>query len=297
VCGIEESVQRTVFFAAQPGINPEFAFPAGLTIETRSGNLIQQDGQQLLLGAKTGHDAIATIRGKEGSVRIVLLNEADSFALWKGKWAGRECVVLSPADSVVFDGGKLTLSAEDPARLHLSVYPAIGSSTTKTDERDGVFTTLYSNAIPVLKLKAELFQEQQAKPARSIPLGKCVQPVAEAPKDADFAAAAVWSVKLPKKALGEQRVFLRLHYRGDAIRIMIGDEFITDDYSNGRPLDIGLWRHREQLAKAPLRVLILPLRSDAPIFIPDEARPKSGEIASLDQAELVPLYEQNIEQK
>ncbi len=135
-----------------------------------------------------------------------------------------------------------------------------------------------------------------AGPAREILLGASKQPVAAAPTEADFAAAAVWQIQLPAGLNLATAPLLRLHYAGDVARVLINGKFITDDYSNGAPLEIGLQRHAAELARGGIEIAILPLRRDAvegpapKIFFPAAARPSFGDrtaIAELLTAELV----------
>ncbi len=129
-----------------------------------------------------------------------------------------------------------------------------------------------------------------AGPLRTIEMGKSKQPVAAAPTDADFAAAAVWRIQLPPAALEGDQV-LRLHYVGDVARVYVDGKFITDDYYNGNALEIGLRRHAATLKKGELTIAILPLQKGAPIYLPDSAKPDfgaAGSKVSLDRAEVVP---------
>jgi len=130
-----------------------------------------------------------------------------------------------------------------------------------------------------------------AGPLRKIGPGKSQQPVAAMPVDADFAAAAVWRIQLPAGLDLSADPILRLHYVGDVARVMIGGRFITDDYYNGRPLEIGLRRHAAELRNGELTIAILPLQKDAPIYFSCiAARPDFGGAPSavaLRSAELV----------
>lgn len=122
---------------------------------------------------------------------------------------------------------------------------------------------------------------QPAGPPRDIPLGRAPKPVAAAPVDADFAAAALWRIRLSPADLARPDALLRLHYRGDVLRVTIGGELVMDDFYHGEPLELGLARHRAALAAAggELTVAVLPLRRDAvegerpPIYLPREFRP------------------------
>ncbi|HEY0864569.1 MAG TPA: beta-galactosidase [Lacunisphaera sp.] len=129
-----------------------------------------------------------------------------------------------------------------------------------------------------------------AGPLRRIEPGRSKQPVAAMPVDADFAAAAVWRIKLPANIDWSADTLLQLHYTGDVARVYIGGRFINDDYYNGQPLDIGLRRHAADLQNGELTVAILPLQKNGPIYLPDSAKPDFGaaeSVVALTRAELV----------
>ncbi len=129
-----------------------------------------------------------------------------------------------------------------------------------------------------------------AGPLRKIEMGRSKQPVAAMPVDADFANAAVWRIQLPANVDWSADTLLRLHYTGDVARVYIGGKLINDDYYNGQPLDIGLRRHAADLKNGGLTIAILPLQKNAPIHLPDSARPDFGSadsVVALTRAELV----------
>jgi beta-galactosidase len=146
-----------------------------------------------------------------------------------------------------------------------------------------------ANSRPVISIRFELIHP--AGPARQISLGKISQPVAAAPTESDFVPAAVWSIKLPTRIDLSTNPLLRLYYTGDVARVTIGGRLITDDFYNGAPIEIGLRRHAAELATGELRLAILPLRKDAPIYFSSPAaRPDFGErdaVAELIRAEMV----------
>jgi hypothetical protein len=134
-------------------------------------------------------------------------------------------------------------------------------------------------------------QLKSAGPLRTIAQGRIKEHVAAAPGDADFAAAAVWRIQLPADLDLTADPLLRLHYTGDVARVYIGKKFITDDYYNGQPLEIGLRRHAADLKDGELTIAILPLQKNAPIFMAPSARPDFGaadSLAVLRSADLVP---------
>ena len=269
ICLINEENQRTFFFAETPGIPANFTFSNG--------------SRQTL---KPGHDIAFKIGAADAQTRIVLLDDADSLALWKGNLAGRDRVVLTRANAI-FDSDKLRLQSENAASLTASVYPPINAS----DPADGIFGKLPLDAIAPKTFAARVQQEKPAGPPRDILMGK--SKIAAAPHDADFAAAAVWSIQLPTDFdPAKTDALLRIHYKGDVARVKIGGKLVMDDFYNGLALEIGLKRYAAEIQKAGgLTLEILPLRADAPIYLANRPAAGSPPTLSLDAVNLVPIYQ------
>ena len=82
--------------------------------------------------------------------------------------------------------------------------------------------------------------------------------------------------------------------QGDVARVTLNGKLITDDFYNGNALDVGLRRHAPDILKGDLRIAILPLRKDAPIYMAGSARPNFGSessIATLESIEIIPRYQ------
>ena len=112
---------------------------------------------------------------------------------------------------------------------------------------------------------------KEAGAPRKITIG--VNKVAEAPVDSDFETAAVYEIS----GLPEQRsnVMLTINYRGDVARLYCDGKLIADNFYNGRPMLLGLWRLPENAQKLELK--ILPLQGDMPVYFPEEADIRPGE--------------------
>jgi hypothetical protein len=180
----------------------------------------------------------------------------------------------------------------------VAIYPAFDSFAYNGSElagkTDGIFERFTPTTPQTIKYKATFKNVRLAGPPRDIPMGKIRQPVATAPLDPDFEKAAVWQIKLPTDVdLGTDPI-LRLHYVGDVARVMLNGQFITDDFYNGNAFDIGLRRHAPEIFNGDLRVAILPLRKDAPIYMAEEARPhfrSADSVAALQSIEIIPRYQ------
>jgi len=298
VCAIEEGTVRTVFFAQTQGVGAKFAFNHAPDLKAMSGQVMRREGLAVVRDVRPGTGAALQMPGTEGrTVRIVLLDEASSLALWKGRWQGRERVFLTEA-GLVLDGNDLRLTSTDRSILSVGVLPAPakvvygGDTLAATD--DGVFRRFSPRPPRPVSIQVGMEPVQSAGPAREIPLGKISQPVAAAPEDADFEKAAVWRIKLRAEVdLGADPI-LRMHYVGDVARVTLNGKLVTDNFYNGNAFDVGLRRHAPDILKGDLRIAVLPLCKDSPIYMAKEARPdlgKADSVASLSRVEIIPNYQ------
>ncbi len=298
ICSVDEGKVRTVFFAETTGVPARFAFSSPRDPKVLSGEVTRRADLTVVGNVQPGTGVAVQLSGQEaGTVRIVLLDEAHSLALWKGRLVGTERVFLTEA-GLVLDGSDLRLTSSDASKLNVAVTPTpakliCGGATAEATE-DGVFRRFVPSAPRPVSLQAEVEAIQPAGPPRKISMGKISQPVAAEPNDADFEKAAVWRIKLPADLdLGLDPV-LRIRYVGDVARLTLNGRLITDNFYNGTAFDLGLRRHSPEILKGDLRVAVLPLAKDAPIYIADEARPDFGKAESvvrLDRVEIVPRYQ------
>ena len=296
ICSLDDGDTRTLFFAETPDVPAEFLIEEGsLKIKTDHAKS-SRDGKRVLVHkVSTDTDSFVHFGDKTGTVQLVLLSPEDSLALWKGTWHGRERVFLTQA-GLTLDRDTLRLTASDPALLNISVYPAPEKITSGddeiTDRSNGLLRRLrlpdrepFASTVVLAKLK-------DADAPRTVPMGKSPKPVAAAPNDSDFSAAAVWRVKFPDGLDGSADPLLRIHYTGDVARFTVNGQLITDDFYNGNVFEIGLKRLGHPTF-AELRISILPLSKNAPIMLPPDVKPPydaDGTALSLDSVELIPRY-------
>ncbi len=260
VCKIDDGNIRTIFFAEITGVPAEFALAgeAGDPEPVRVWHLSP---------AKTPGCKIKTANGRE--IHIVLLNEADSLALWKGRFAGSEKVFLTPSD-VTFDGDDAMLTSENPEKLKVEVCPPLPDWA---GHGDGVFQRLTLPRMRPALLSAWVSQIQPTGEARKIPLspGKAHLPLA--PDSLDFTHAGIWKIQLPAALDLSLNPVLRIHYTGDVARMTLNGRLLDDNFYNGREFDLGLKRYAPEILGGDLWLQVLPLSSDSPVFIEDRARP------------------------
>jgi len=298
VCRIDDGGEQTIFFAEIPGISAEFAFNTNaISIKTFSGKLRKSGGQIVISRVKPGHDAAIRVKSRSGAqIRIVLLNDADSLALWKDEWNGRERVFLT-SDGFAIDDGSLKLIVGD-RWSGLEIFPMPERLYHRTHRlsirHDGIFRWLVepdNTARQPAKLVIKAIKP--AGPAREIPLSTGRPHIALAPTGDEFTNAAVWKIKLPPelKSWPHDDPIVRIHYVGDVARVTLNGRLIDDNFYNGRTFDIGVNRYLPEILTGDLRLEILPLRRDAPIYLPDEAKPDFGTNSSLVEVQSVEIVD------
>ena len=297
LAAIDDGDVRTVFFAETKKVPAQFAFSSSFGVKVFSGDATSSNGQTVVRGVKPGVGAAVQIKGANGTLQIVLLSDAQSLAFWKGNWQGRDRVFLTRA-GLVCDGDDLRLTSTNRADLKVAVYPAPTTITLNGEKlrgkSEGVFERFTPRAPAVESFKAALEEVQPAGPPRNIPFGKIGQPVAAEPEDSDFTKAAIWQIKLPANIDLNTDPILRLPYVGDVERVTLNGKLLTDDFYNGNVFEVGLRRYAPEILTGDLRVEILPLRKDAPIYLSKEAWPDFGDkpsVVSLNRVELVPRYQ------
>ena len=290
---------RTIFFEQADGIPAQFAFRAkGPEFKVLSGHLMSAGDLNILQDCTPGVKPVAISHQPGGaSVQIVVLDSKDALGLWKGNFAGRERVFFTSAN-LVLDGNQLRVTSTNRADLNFAIYPApdsLQSGRHKIKSKtEGIFECFVPPAPEGRNLPVAISEIQKPGPLRKISLGAIEKPVATAPLDADFAAAGVWTVKLPANIDLANDPLLRIHYVGDVARVMLNGKFITDDFYNGNAFDIGLRRHAPEILTGKLQIAILPLQKDAPIYMAAKARPDFGiaeSIAKIQSVEIVPRYQ------
>jgi hypothetical protein len=301
ICRVDDGDLTVVVFSATAGVPADFAIVAdGATIETARGEQSSADGCLLVRDCKTGTAPAVVLRSAQGKrVALVLLDERSGRRCWKGTVAGRERVVLCDSN-VMFDGDTLSLRDERRTPIKVTLLPAPGvlkhDGKLIASEVDGCFHSFIIPAPTTAVVAAPVCEVvATAGPARAVGMGS--QGVAEQPSDADFAKAAVWRVRLPAGLDAKRNLLLRIRYTGDVARLYLGKRLLDDQFYNGNVFDLGLARYAPEIANDELLLKILPLRKDAPIYLPKGAWPDfagGDSKVALDSVELVETIETRI---
>jgi hypothetical protein len=294
-------------FTACPGVAPEFAFAAHdiASLRAKDAEVSRQSGQIYVAGLAPSHNVAIDVKTRaSGRVRIVLLSPQDAEDLWKLPIDGGH-LLLTSAD-VFAEGATIHLRSRGVSHFSFSIFPdisgraAAGSSIQKSGA-DGIFTR-YSSTVKEKRVALSIEKLRDAAPSDPVKMGKPFEwrhgSVATVPDNAEFRKAALWKLSLPQDALaGLSDIFLQIRYVGDIGRLCEGPKLLDDNFYNGTPWEVGLKPFAPEALDQGMELEILPLRRDAPIYLPTSSWPDfkgQAEAAQLQSVEAIPEYEMQV---
>jgi beta-galactosidase len=218
-----------------------------------------EHGARWTLTAAPGPEAVITV----GTTRLVILDATSGSRVWAGSIAGERVVALWDG-GMTFAHDHATLERWGAASEVLTI-PALEGSAGRV----GPFQRL---ALPAVDAPASLVVHEVAA-ATSLPETRRGGPADRysAPRDAEYAAAAVFEVDVPLDDDFAGAQIVSLEWAGDVARAWVGDELVSDQFWYGRPWEIDA-RLLPQLAASPLRIEILPWNGDADFFVDRRVR-------------------------
>ncbi|TFW16356.1 beta-galactosidase, partial [Duganella callida] len=320
-------------FAASAGVPVELSFDAGARVAGPGAQIASADGHTLVTGIQPGSGAALTVqRDGRRPLTIVVLRPEQSQQLSVVTLGGQQRLLLSGEQAYV-DGNALQLRSVGDNKFRFAVYPALatppkatttgaawtaiaahaaetkgkpggaaagGGAVTATVAlqsagNDGMFQ-VFEATLPAHTLQASVTRTRNAQDAAPIVIGgtakAAIQPLPE-----NFKAAAAWQINVPREQLkGLDDALLQIDFVGDIGRLYSGTRMLDDWYYSGYQWQFGLKQQAASLDQ-PLTVSVLPLRADAPIYLPKEARPDfqgNRQIATVRGVSLIPVYQLRI---
>jgi hypothetical protein len=284
ICQLKQGTTTYTFFEKIPGITAEFRFDTPQpAMQAAVHPATAGTDERIFTTDHTGTEPVYRLSGlDDASCAIILLDEPTALNCWKIQLDGHEVLCLTKAGLTV-DGNNMTLTSPNLADLTVSIFPPPPSLTINGEsvagEPDGIFRRFTAAKLPAQAAPIAIpYVVTAPGPARQIKTGH--GKVAEAPTDADFDNAAVWRIKLPSNITPDRDLLLRIHYIGDVARLYLDGKLIDDNFYNGDPFDLGLRRFGPYIYNKELLLKILPLRKDAPIYLPPDAWPKFEDSSS-----------------
>jgi hypothetical protein len=299
VARLERGKAGSVFvFAAQDGVAPEFALDAAVRgcVKAPRARLAEAAGAVLVEGIQPGLDAALTLEcaGRK-PVTVLVLSQQQARQLAIGQLQGERRLVLSESQAH-FANGRLVLRSAGKPAFRAAVFPALplplkGSATLKAGGQAGMFQLLEAT-LPAQTVAVSARQLRAAQPVPPVKIGgnakAAVQPDPEA-----FGNSAAWELSLgTTRPKGVDAALLEIDFVGDVARLFDGTRMVDDWYYNGQQWQFAL-HNLPARENAALNMTVLPLRSDAPIYLPKEHRPAfngQAQLAELRGVKVTPVY-------
>ena len=312
---LEDSGVETVYFEAQPGIAPEFAFDADTvrSVKPASGESAADSGVLYVTGIEPGLNSSIDIVSSQGKpLRIVVLTAREAEDAWKLRIAGSEHLLLTSQDFVVDPDARsapIRLRSLAGPQFAFTIAPPVSTPLQANAPLQPVAATARASSFTaeLAPWHAALEFKQMQPPGQASPvkLGSAGDwrphgvAQAPAPDASELPQAARWSIAVPAGALGNlSELFLQVNYTGDVARLSANGKLLDDDFFNGQPWTIGLSRFLAPEGPSSFELSILPLRQDAPVYF-ELAQPLAfdagGQIVKLESLSLVPEYQLEIE--
>lgn len=296
VTRIETDEGPCYVFRAVDGIPVEFAFDSATVsaLESASGRVARSVVENIRPG--TGRAMSVTTRSGT-RVRIIVLTEAEAERLWLINFRGHERLLLSngPDRQVFADGDTIELRSHGDPDFSFGLFPSVSSRPTaslvlRSRGNDGVFQTFEArDSARTIPVSLTLLRSAQTVPPITIggPARAAVQPAPEV-----YGKSAAWTLTIPRDdSSASDEAYLQIDYRGDVARLFNGTRLIDDNYYNGLMWEVGLKELARESGNPVLT--ILPLRSDAPIYLEDAVRQQlvpGAQVAEIRSVKVVPEY-------
>ena len=301
---LDDGETACYFFLPSPGVSPEFAFDMARTkaVHPTTGAALREGDVTYVSGVAASLSAPIEVEARSGKqVRIFLLTQEQAENSWKVSIAGREHLLITRAE-VFWDGEEIHLRSGAPD-FSFSIFPQIADGFVANPafrkmNDEGAFAK-YSASVAQRNIGVNVEKMSDPAPSSPVKLGKKFDwrpnAVAMAPSDADFGKAAVWRITLPEDAMqGLSDIFLDIHYAGAVARLYEGGRLLDDNFFNGTSWEIGIKRFAPEVLKDGMELKVLPLRKDAPIYMPKTTWPDfegKSETSELRSVTAQPEYE------
>jgi hypothetical protein len=295
VARLDEGKDGVVYvFAASAGIPVELGFRAedAAAISAPGAAISSSDGVATVDHVQPGLGAALTIQRAGGrKVTLVVLSAEQAGQLTIGESHGKRRLVVSEQEAY-FAGDQLQLRAVGVASVGAAIYPALKTVPLPftSSGSDGLFQRLQAQ-LPERRLDIHVTPERTAQQTPPIMLGGIAKAALQ-PLPESFGNAASWRIVVsPQQMKGLDDAYLQIDFVGDIGRLFSGSRMIDDWYYGVNTWQVGM-NYAELKDGATLSLTVLPLRADAPIYLPKENRPDfegNSQLAQLRSVRLIPV--------
>jgi len=279
--------KRLLFFYKTTGNKCRVCFDKSTVKSFRSSNgtILHTNKQVNVNGIEPSTNVAIEFQTQIGkTVRIIVLSQSQAYNSWKIPLHGKDHLFITEAD-VFANTDTLYLRSRNPNAFSLSILPSVDDKYTSTlpfqkYNNDGAFdhytASVTTEEIPVLF-------KQIVQPAQA-PLVKMEHwSIGEIVRLQCRRMIPLFQKQEPGE-LSFQRIYFRMleciyrHqlYR-DIGRLYRGTRLLHDNFFNGTTWEVGSKQFAPDVFSNGIYLKILPLRKDAPIYLPKSSWPEFKE--------------------
>jgi len=273
--------QTVYIFIATDGLPIEFAFdPHTVSYVSSLGGKVSTDaaGRTLVNSIIPGLDIALHVADKSGKNAVVIvLNQTMADNLWRITIGGQDILILTDQAFGLTSSG-FELTALGSPNFSFATFPAIKTSAAAGSaskvKPTGPFT-LFTGLKQSRSVSITTTPLQAPGVAPPIQIGGQAGGALE-PSDAVIQAAqGLWTIQISWSELaGADDAWLMIDYEGDLARLYAGSLLVDDHFYNGQTWVIGLKDIASSAKNGNLTLAIMPLRSDAPLYL--QTKPAFG---------------------
>lgn len=297
--------RTTYVFVAQAGIDPEFAFASDTVVQVRPGSgraVTPAAGQTVVSGITPGLDSAVSVTTKAGkTLDLVVITQQQADELWRVRLGETDFLILTPHQLGLTPDG-FSLTSPGSPEFSFAAYPQIpvpaDGGTIRRDGQSGIFTA-YRASQKAQEIPVTVSQTRAPGLAPPVATGGQAHGALEPTDPVIAAVQGEWEINVPWDRLGEVAdAILTIGYAGDLARLYSGSQALDDNFYDGQEWTISLGRlAAETGGTGPLTLAVMPLRSDAPIYLQAGDKPllgSNGQACAVSSLTAVPVYRLDI---
>lgn len=296
-----------VFFSNKVG-TPEFVFSKNGIKKIKKGNhnVMSKNADEYMVHVEPGMNSLLKLNLANGRyLQILTLTEEQAMDCWKISLQGKEQLVISPNDLIVFNDS-IRLQNTRSSTFELSVFPSIDALNSNQQHlpmksKDGVFST-YTVKLPEEKYNvrwkenttvADGLTPAVPKPSTRAKSKGISMPLYNTKLQSVPDAKYYTLSNLPdfRNRKDISNAYLTIDYIGDTQAAYLEGKLIADNFYNGQPMKIALKPFEKEISGKDFTLLVTSPSNDRNIFLEKKARFSQDAKIGIKQIEVAPQYQ------
>jgi len=295
--------QTVYIFIATDGVPVEFVFdPDTVSNVSSVYGTVSTDaaGRTIVSSIIPRLDFALHVTDKgDNNTSIIVLNQTLADNLWRITIGGRDILVLTDQAFGLTSGGFKLTSPGSP-NFNFATFPAIKFSAPPGSVSEGSLNglfTVFTGHQQSKRLSVTTTPLQTPGFAPVIQIGGEADGALEPNDTVIQAVQGLWTIQFSWSELAEvDDAWLMINYDGDLARLYSGSLLLDDHFYDGETWVVGLKRLANQIQNGTLTLAVMPLRSDAPVYL--QTKPtfgSNGQVCVVTNVTISTVYNLEIE--